>query len=81
MAKPSPVFGGNQELVALGRAVRALRKGRALSQEQLAVDADVDRSFMGGIERGEHNITLMVLTRIARALGTKPSVLLNDADL
>lgn len=39
-----------------------------LSQEALAVDADMDRSYVGGIERGEHNLTIMNLVKIAEAL-------------
>jgi transcriptional regulator with XRE-family HTH domain len=50
-----------------------------LSQEALAVDAELDRSYVGGIERGEHNLTLINLQKIANALGTKPSVLLKTA--
>jgi transcriptional regulator with XRE-family HTH domain len=47
-----------------------------LSQEALAVEAELDRSYMGGIERGEHNLTLINLLKIANALQTKPSELL-----
>ena len=47
----------------------------------LAVDAELDRSYMGGIERGEHNLTLMNLCRIADALQLKPSALLVEAGL
>ena len=52
-----------------------------MSQEVLAADADLDRSYMGGIERGEHNLTLMNLCRISDALRVKPSQLLLEADL
>lgn len=52
MAKPSPKHAGEQVLVDLGVAIRAARLGMALSQEALAVDAGLDRSYMGGVERG-----------------------------
>jgi transcriptional regulator with XRE-family HTH domain len=52
-----------------------------LSQEALAVDAELDRSYMGGIERGEHNLTLMNLCKISNALNIKASVLLDDCGL
>ena len=39
--------------------VRASRLKLGLSQEALAVDAELDRSYVGGIERGEHNLTLI----------------------
>jgi transcriptional regulator with XRE-family HTH domain len=66
-------------LSELGLAVRRLRTEAGLSQEALAVDAGIDRSYMGGIERGEHNLTLVNLHKIASALGTKPSLLLRAA--
>lgn len=81
MAKPSPSFAGDPALVRLGEAIRRMRKEQALSQELLAVDAGVDRSYMGGIERGEHNLTAMSLLRIAHALNCKASSLLEKADL
>jgi transcriptional regulator with XRE-family HTH domain len=75
MAKPSPLFGGDPVLVALGAEIRRARAGIGLSQEALAVDAGLDRSYMGGIERGEHNITITNIAKIAGALQVKPSVL------
>ena len=79
MAKPSPSFAGDPALVKIGEVIRLARKERGLSQELLAVDAGVDRSYMGGIERGEHNLTVMSLLRIAAALECKASVLMDQA--
>jgi transcriptional regulator with XRE-family HTH domain len=79
MAKPSPKYARKPVLIELGLAIRGARLEMGLSQEALAVDADLDRSYMGGIERGEHNLTLINLQRIATALGTQPSKLLSDA--
>ena len=76
MAKKSPSFSGNPALVGLGVAIRAARKAKGLSQEALAELADIDRSYMGGIERGEHNLATMNLLKIANALGMKASTLL-----
>ena len=45
------------------------------------MDAGLDRSYMGGIERGEHNITIMNIAKIAGALKVKPSVLLESSGL
>lgn len=81
MAKPSPLFAGDPVLVALGEAIRRARIGVGLSQEALAVDAGLDRSYMGGIERGEHNLTVMNLVKIAGALQTSPSALLGSSGL
>ena len=76
MAKPSPIHAGDQTLVGLGVAIREKRKAIGLSQEALAIDAGLDRSYMGGIERGEHNITVLNVQKIANALGMKASKLL-----
>ena len=81
MAKPSPQFAGDRVLVALGDAIRRARTGTGMSQEALAVDADVDRSYMGGIERGEHNLTVMNIVKIAGALDMPPSALFASAGL
>lgn len=52
----------------LGRRIRAQRKRIGLTQEQLALVADVDRSYFGAVERGERNITFTVLCRLCLAL-------------
>jgi transcriptional regulator with XRE-family HTH domain len=81
MAKPSPQFAGDPVLVALGATIRRKRSDQGLSQEALAVDADLDRSYMGGIERGEHNLTVMNVLKIAGALKVTPSKLFISANL
>lgn len=68
-------------LVRFGEAVRARRKALELSQEALADYAEIDRSHMGKIERGERNITFLNIVRIAAAIECKPSDLLIDAGL
>jgi transcriptional regulator with XRE-family HTH domain len=68
-------------LKRLGDAVRASRKTLGLSQEALADAAGIDRAHMGKIERGERNVTLLNVARIAKAIGCKPSDLLASADL
>jgi transcriptional regulator with XRE-family HTH domain len=52
-----------------------------MSQETLADAAGIDRSHMGKIERGERNLTMLNLTRIAKAMGCKASDLLASAGL
>lgn len=81
MAKPSPSFSGAPELVALGSAIRRLRQEQGFSQESFANEIGLDRSYVGGIERGEHNLALMNLTRLAAALGLSASALLSSAGL
>jgi len=60
---------------AFGNRVRSLRKQRGLSQEALAHVADLDRSYVGQVERGERNISLDNIYRFARALEVEPSEL------
>ena len=81
MAKPSPSYSGTKELVALGRTIKELRLKLDLSQEALAFEAGIDRSYIGGIERGEHNLALINLIKIAQTLGISSSELLNKAKL
>lgn len=71
----------DQNLVQLGLALRARRACQGLSQEALADAAEIDRSHMGKIERGERNVTFLNIARIAKALQCKPSDLLLDAGL
>jgi transcriptional regulator with XRE-family HTH domain len=68
-------------LVAFGRSVRETRKERGVSQEELAHLADIDRSYMSSIERGEQNVGLMSMARVARALDVTLSELVLNAEL
>ncbi len=79
MSKRSPLYSGHPVLTDLGQAVREARLNVKLSQEGLADQAQLDRSYMGGIERGEHNLSVMNLKRVADALGMQPSELLEKA--
>ena len=58
--------------------MRQLREVAGLSQEDLAHIAEVHRTYIGGIERGERNPTLTTIQKIAKALGVKPMILLRD---
>ena len=61
-----------------GDVVRRLRTASGLSQEALADQAEVHRTYVGGIERGERNPTLTMIVRLAEALKVPPSKLLED---
>ena len=54
-----------------GARMRALRKARKLSQEKVALRCGLDRSYLGGIERGESNVSLVNIHRIAEAIGVE----------
>jgi len=62
----------------LGARVRQLRTERRWSQEELADRAQLHRTYIGGIERGERNVSLLNIVRIATALGVPPWALLFD---
>jgi transcriptional regulator with XRE-family HTH domain len=63
-------------LLRFGTSVRERRKHLGMSQEMLALAADLDRTYIGGVERGERNISLLNIARIAAALDTTASKLL-----
>lgn len=65
---------------AFGEALRALRTDAGLSQEALAHAADLDRTYVSGIERGERNPGLTNLLRLADALGVPLSKLVARAE-
>lgn len=61
-----------------GERLRELRTERGLTQEQLAEAAGVDRNYIGQIERGERNVALVNIVRIANALEVKPDELFRN---
>lgn len=67
-----------QDLVIFGERVKAVRKNQGLSQEELAAKADLHRTYIGMIERGEKNITLLNILKVARALNVFPGDLFKD---
>jgi transcriptional regulator with XRE-family HTH domain len=60
-----------------GKRVREIRKRKGLSQEALALTCELDRTYIGGVERGERNISLLNIYKIADALGVPAKELLN----
>lgn len=67
MAPTSP------EHLGLGEAVREIRMAKAFSQEDLGLESGLDRTYIGGIERGERNPSYGSLLKIAEALGVRVS--------
>lgn len=60
-----------------GRKLRALRKKRSLSQEQLGFEAGLDRTYISDIELGRRNVALLNICNLANALGVAPGALLD----
>lgn len=64
---------------AFGARLKALRKARDLSQEEVALSCDLDRSYVGRIERGKANVSLVNIRRLAEALGAGAGEFFLDA--
>jgi len=67
-------------LVAFGRTVRRLRKARGWSQEDLGFQANLHFTYISGIERGERNVSLLTIVRLAKALKARVDELVADLD-
>ena len=63
-----------------GAAVRAQREGRGLSQEELGFEANLDRTYVSGVERGVRNPTVVTIFALAKALRVKASRLVVGAE-
>lgn len=70
-----------QILSAFGATLRAYRQEAGLSQEKLAAKAGLDRTYVGGAERGERNVALVNIVRLAEALNIDPSALLGSMSI
>ena len=64
------------ELKILGARIRELRQAAGISQTELAERAGLHHTYVGGVERGERNVCLLNIARIARALKVRPAELL-----
>ncbi|MGA0539433.1 helix-turn-helix domain-containing protein [Neotabrizicola sp. VNH66] len=60
----------------VGRNVKRYREMKGISQEALAFDADLHRTYVSGVERGVRNPTVLIVAKLATALGVEPCKLL-----
>lgn len=71
----------NPTLLSLGDTIRRLRRERGISQEALALLAEVDRSYVGRVERGDNNVAFLTLVKLAAALQITVTKLMKEAQL
>lgn len=64
----------------IGNEIISLRKSKGMSQEKLALNANIDRRYMSDIENGRRNISVEMLSKIAKALGMQASEILAEAE-
>lgn len=65
---------------AFGQAVRLRRAALGISQEELADRAGLHRTYVGDVERGERNVSLVNIAKLAKALGSSPSELFHSVE-
>ena len=68
-------------LLALGKAIKRIRQLKEISQERLALLAEVDRSYVGRVERGDNNVAILTLVKLAHALDISIAKLMQEAGL
>ncbi|HEX7385893.1 MAG TPA: helix-turn-helix transcriptional regulator [Castellaniella sp.] len=66
------------DLELLGQRIRQTRKSLSWTQEELADNADIDRSYIGGVERGQRNLSFTVLCQICTAMHCDIATLTNN---
>jgi transcriptional regulator with XRE-family HTH domain len=73
---PENVSSASDPRILFGKRLIQLRKQRGWSQEKLSLESGVARSYLGGVERGQRNIALLNICRLAEALSVSPDELL-----
>jgi transcriptional regulator with XRE-family HTH domain len=68
-------------LLSLGGAIRRIRLEKKLSQEKLAHLAGIDRTYVGQVERGDNNVAILTLSRLAAALDLSIAELAQEANI
>lgn len=71
----------NKLLQKFGANLREVRTSKAMSQEQLALSADLDRTYVSMLERGKRNPSLYIIATLAHILESDPAVLVKDVPM
>ncbi|HUW51556.1 MAG TPA: helix-turn-helix transcriptional regulator [Sulfuricella sp.] len=66
--------------ILFGKHLAQIRRSKGWSQEKLALESGLARSYLGGVERGQRNIALMNICRLAHTLDVSPATLMEFAD-
>ena len=64
--------------IIIGKNVRKIRRQKGMTQEELAFEAKIDLTYIGGIERGKRNPSLLVMARLAEALSVPLTRIISD---
>ncbi len=72
------IHDGDDPRERFGEHLRSVRAAQGLSQEELADLSGLNRTYVGSVERGERNVSLLNIYKLATALGVAPSTLLDD---
>lgn len=75
--KSEAINDDSELLAAFGKNLAVLRKRHGWSQEKLALESGIARSYLSGVERGQRNIALLNISLLAKTLGIHPSELMN----
>lgn len=67
-------------LIRFGRRLAELRRAQGMSQEQLALLSGIARSYLSGVERGQRNVSLLNILRLAQTLSISPALLFSPFD-
>jgi len=77
MAATPKSLANSDPRIRFGKHLAALRKAQGWSQEDLALESGLARSYLGGVERGQRNISLLNICKLAETLQMSPSVLMD----
>src|SRR5690606_8052378 len=79
--RQAQILGSMNVCQQFGANLRKERLKRGISQERLALEAGINRSYVGSVERGERNVSLVNICKLAKAIGCSSSELMTDVEV